>query len=284
MLDYKLLEAFYFVIHDGGFEKAASTLCLTQSAVSQRVKQLEEQAGQVLIIRSSPPKTTESGKLFLHHYLNVANLENNLKLKDSSSREIIKIGINADSLATWFMPLIQNLLGDNKLLELKVDNEAKTIDYLKNGEVIAAISTWDKPIQGCSIKKLGSIRYRLLSTPAFKLKFFPDGLKLNRLEDAPAVIFDQNDSLHADHLKSITGTVPYYPRHNIPSTEQFFNFVLSGHAYGMIPDIQSKICIKNNSLVDLSPDYFQDVELYLHRWAYISESAKEFLDNITLPN
>ena len=58
MLDYKLLEAFAMVIIEGGFEKASRRLHLTQSAISQRVKLLEDQYGQILLKRTSPPEPT----------------------------------------------------------------------------------------------------------------------------------------------------------------------------------------------------------------------------------
>ena len=44
MIDYKLLEAIAIVVQEGGFEKAATVMNLTQSAVSQRVRLLEERA------------------------------------------------------------------------------------------------------------------------------------------------------------------------------------------------------------------------------------------------
>ena len=45
MLDYKLIEALAMVTAEGGFEKAAQSLLITQSAVSQRIKALEELTG-----------------------------------------------------------------------------------------------------------------------------------------------------------------------------------------------------------------------------------------------
>ena len=54
MLDYKHIEALAKVIQEGGFERAAQALFLTQSAVSQRVRQLEESSGQILKTSLSP--------------------------------------------------------------------------------------------------------------------------------------------------------------------------------------------------------------------------------------
>ena len=62
MLDYTSLEALATVLHEGSFERAARRLHVTPSAVSQRVKQLEERLGQVLVQRGSPCTGTEAGQ------------------------------------------------------------------------------------------------------------------------------------------------------------------------------------------------------------------------------
>ncbi len=81
-------------------------MCLTQSAVSQRVRQLEEQAGQILLTRSVPPAVTDAGKWFLAHYLQVRHLEEDLANRTAFGRDpkpvTLSVGVNADSLATWF--------------------------------------------------------------------------------------------------------------------------------------------------------------------------------------
>ena len=59
MIDYQLLKALYAVVTEKGFEKAAQTLFITQSAVSKRIYQLESQLGEPVIIRTKPPKATE---------------------------------------------------------------------------------------------------------------------------------------------------------------------------------------------------------------------------------
>ena len=74
MLDYRLVEAFAAVLEERGFERAALRLRITQSAVSQRVKQLEDELGAVLIVRESPPRATQAGERLLRHYRQVLGL------------------------------------------------------------------------------------------------------------------------------------------------------------------------------------------------------------------
>lgn len=63
--DYRTLQALDAVIRERGFERAAQKLCITQSAVSQRIKQLENMFGQPLLVRTVPPRPTEQGQKLL---------------------------------------------------------------------------------------------------------------------------------------------------------------------------------------------------------------------------
>jgi len=151
MLDYKLIEALARVAQDGGFDKAASTLYITQSAVSQRVKLLEEQMGQILLARTTPPRLTAAGRNLLKHYLQVKRLEEDLfnELEKNVDRGYtsIAVGLNADSLATWFLEAIESfVLNEGILLDIRVDDQEQTHRLLKNGDVVGCISTRDQTL------------------------------------------------------------------------------------------------------------------------------------------
>ena len=79
MLDYLGLAALAAVVREGSFERAARKLHVTPSAVSQRIKQLEERTGQVLVQRGTPCTGTEAGRRLCLHLEQVALLENALR-------------------------------------------------------------------------------------------------------------------------------------------------------------------------------------------------------------
>jgi LysR family transcriptional regulator (chromosome initiation inhibitor) len=54
--DPDALECLAAILEEGGFERAAQRLSITQSAVSQRLRALEAQVGTVLVVRSRPLK------------------------------------------------------------------------------------------------------------------------------------------------------------------------------------------------------------------------------------
>lgn len=283
MLDYKLLDALAHVVQEGGFEKAAKALHLTQSAVSQRVRQLEEQAGMVLLTRSLPPRPTPGGEALLKHYIQVSHLETDLEeqleRKDGQGYRSLAIGINADSLSTWFYPAVSPFIQARKVvLDLRVDDQDQTRKMLKAGEVLGCISSEKEPLQGCSVTFIGTMVYRMAATPAFKAQYFPEGLTLDGLKTAPAVIYNHKDDLHTRYLKQKFGShaPDQVPAHFFPSPEQFLGMILTGTAYGMIPDLQAGEGFKEKTLVDLDPDFQEDVDLFWHRWNIRSSLLEDF--------
>lgn len=277
MLDYKLIEALAMVAREGGFDKAAKALHITQSAVSQRVKLLEELTGQVLIARTTPPRATSAGRDFLRHYLQVKRLEDDLLggmgAPDSKGFTPIAVGVNADSLAFWFLEAIHPfLLEENALLDIRVDDQEQTHRMLKNGEVLGCISTQEQPMQGCRMAYLGRMNYRMTATPEFAEKWFPKGLTPEAVCRAPALIFDRNDELLDKLLFQAFGEVPAaIPAHYVPSVEKYGEFITLGHAYGTLPDQQSMPLIRTGRMTDLSPGCVKSAKLYWHCWNLKSE-------------
>ncbi len=272
MLDYKLIEALFMVVQEGGFDKAARRLYLTQSAVSQRVKLLEEQTGQILLARTTPPRATAAGRRMITHYVQVRRLEDDLlditAEPEASAYTTMAVGVNGDSLATWFFDALRPFLeGHRVLLDLKVDDQDQTQRLLKNGEVIGCISTMNQPMQGCRMALLGQMVYRPVAAPAFRQRWFPAGLVPEAVRQAPFLIFNRKDELHLKLFTQLFGQVPApLPAHYLPSSEKFIDFITDGLAYGMLPDQQSAGLRDQGYLVDLAPGAHVAVELYWHCW------------------
>ena len=283
MLDYKLIEALAMVVQEGGFDRAARRLNLTQSAVSQRIKLLEEQTGQILLARTNPPRPNQAGRRLVKHYLQVKRLEDDLldTLTPSEQNDFVAmaVGINGDSLATWFLEAVRGFLSRERvLLDLRSDDQEQTHRLLKDGEVLGCISTKDQPMQGCRLEYLGCMDYRMLATPAFAARWFPKGFIGNNVRQAPLVIFNRRDELHNQYFNQALGHVPEpVPAHYLPSSERFVDFIASGLAYGMLPDQQSAELLQSGHLVDVCSGCQVTVRLYWHCWNLKSR----LLDNFT---
>lgn len=287
MIDYNQLQAFAIVIEVQNFDKAARRLHITQSAVSQRVKQLEESLGKLLIIRSQPLRPTPAGQQLLRHYRQINLLQSELleSLDDAHAEGFTKlaIGLNADTLATWFMEAIDPLLKESKLLlELRVDDQDQTHRFLRQGEVIGCISASDQPIQGSSCTALGNICYRALATAEFLQHYFPNKVDSDGLKQAPAVEFSQNDELQDRYLEAFFNISGDYPRHRVPSSQAFFDLIVRGHAWGMVPDQQSQLLLNQGQLQELSPGDNLKVQLYWHSWNMTTDVSRRLTERLVL--
>jgi len=273
--DYKLLEALNGVLVLQSFEQAAAKLFITQSAVSQRIKLLEESVGQPVIVRSQPIKVTAAGEKLLRHFQRVQQLENELLpdlLPDSPTKPIkISLAVNADSVATWFLDAIAPVLKQNLVeLDLLISSESRSIDKLRTGEAIGAVSRLSKPLPGYQSFKLGHVEFVLVASPQFKQRYFANGISAQALKLAPGLSFDQNDDMHAKFIsKHFNIDASDYYCHNIRSSEAFVDLAKKGVAYCLISTLQIKQELARGELVNLCPDKSLIDTLYWHSWVLV---------------
>ena len=270
MLDHRLL-AFEAVLQEGSFERAARRLALTQSAVSQRVKLLEAELGQVLLVRSKPVRPTPAGRRLLPYLAQLRLMEAEarraLAPRQAHGPLRLAVGVNADSLATWFIDAVAEVVRDEGLvLDCVVDDQDHTHALLADGEVLGCVSTRPDPMRGCAAERLGVMSYLCAAVPAFRARWFPRGLTRSALEKAPAIVFGRHDDMHETFLLRRFGLDGgQYPHHVVPSSEGFMAFAVAGLGYGFIPEIQARAHLARGELVDLTPER-EDVVLYWHHW------------------
>ncbi|MCK8046500.1 LysR family transcriptional regulator ArgP [Shewanella sp. 1CM18E] len=272
MFDYAHLKALSIVVAQGGFDKAAQHLFISQSAVSQRIKQLEDKVGQSLLIRANPVRPTETGKRLLRHYAQVQLLESELRsemdVDDPSLPTIVKIAVNADSLATWFLPALVEVFKHHKwLLELIIDDEAYTHNLLKNGEAVGCVTTSHLALTGCSSEFLGHMEYLCVATPAFIEQYFEANSTIEDIALAPAVVFSTKDKLHDKFLSFYFGiTDKSWREHKIPSSESFLEAIKMGMGYGLVGHLQAQSLLDSGELVEVFPNKRMQVPLYWQHW------------------
>ena len=282
MFDYKLLAALVAVIQKGGFEQGARSLFITQSAVSQRIRQLEELIGRPALVRSSPPRPTELGQQLMAHFLKVRMLEgeldNEINPKGPKKFTHLSVAINRDSLALWFIEAMGDFLKEeNILLEVLAEDQELTHEHLKDGRVFGCVSARKSPLQGCKLEHLGTMTFYLVSTPSFAKKWFPQGVTRKSLLSAPAVIFDHKDHMLHDFLeKKYKITMDSPPLHVIPALAEYERFIVSGLGFGLLAKRQVENAFKVNTLVDLAPGKHLPLDLYWHSWQLQSEIAEKF--------
>lgn len=272
MLDYSALAAVAAVVREGSFERAARTLGITSSAVSQRVRALEDRLGAVLLVRGQPCSPTEAGARLCAHVEQVRLLEGEVKaalpmLENAGGRgqgpPTVRLAVNADSLGTWFPPAGAAFAeSTGALLDLVLDDEAHTADRLRSGEVLAAVTAEPAPVQGCRTRPLGALRYAATASPAFTRRHFSRGVDAESLGRAPMLRFDRRDRLQARWVRESLGIELAAPTHHAPSTQAFVDLALAGIGWCMNPLALVDGALADGRLVELLPGRRLDVPLY----------------------
>ncbi|EYR62660.1 chromosome replication initiation inhibitor protein [Actinotalea ferrariae CF5-4] len=265
-LDLAQLRALSAAVSEGTLEAAARALHVTPSAVSQRLRGLEVATGRVLLVRSRPVRPTESGEVVLRlaRQVDLLTAETLAELgadPGGGGVPTLPLAVNADSLATWVLPALAPLAGTASF-DLHREDEEHTAALLRSGAVVAAVTTDPHPVPGCSVVRLGAMRYRPVAAPAFVARWFPDGPTADALAAAPVVVFDRKDDLQHRYLAGRLPEPVRPPLHHVPASADFLAAVRLGMGWGMLPDLQTEAERDAGALVVLDPDGALDVVLH----------------------
>jgi LysR family transcriptional regulator (chromosome initiation inhibitor) len=284
MLDYASLAAVAAVAREGSFDKAAAVLGVTPSAVSQRVRSLEERVGAILLTRGVPCRPTDIGAKLCAHVEQVRLLEGEV-IRDlpglagpAPVSSTVRVAVNADSVSTWFPEAAAQFAAETgAMLDLVLEDEAHTADRLRSGEVLAAVTADPSPVSGCKTYPLGAIAYVAVASPAFMARFFADGVGAESLQTAPILRFDRRDQLQARWAREAWDVTISPPTHWAPSTPGMLDMTLVGLGWAMAPMVLAGPYLAAGRLVELSPRRRISVSLY---WQRTRLSAR-LLDQLT---
>ena len=282
MWDSKQLSALAAVAERGSFEAAAEALGITASAVSQRVRALEQEAGFPLLTRNRPCRPTAQGQKLLRYIRSATWLQEELKseLDQTNQAFVWPIAVNHDSLDTWFLPVLAEIAQSEHVLpDIQADNEYHTHKLMAEGLVMAAVSTRAEAMSGCEAKYLGSLQYKLLASPEFASRYFNAGVTSTQIKQAPLLVFNRKDDLLAEFLRehfkvNAKRCMSYY----MPASIPYFQAACLGLAYGLIPDWQSKEALAEGRLIDLLPGKTAQSDLYWHSWKVASPRLQRLND------
>src|SRR6202034_900356 len=189
------LDALVATADHGSFAAAARQLHITPSAVSQRIRALEGATGQVLISRGTPCRPTPHGEglVRLGRQTRLLYDEASQALAGAGPVEL-PVAVNADSLTVWFGDVLAMVARwDGVAIRLQVEDEAHSAQLLRSGDVLAAVTSDPAPVQGCSVERLGALRYLPAAAPWFAQRWrrgdSPDWAAM------PVVIFGAKDEL-----------------------------------------------------------------------------------------
>jgi LysR family transcriptional regulator (chromosome initiation inhibitor) len=277
--DYDSLVSLAAVVREGSFDAAAKSLSVTQSAVSQRIKQLEENVGSVLVIRGRPCMPTEAGLQLCRHVEQVTLLQHELSnrlntLVEGTEQNVatVRIGVNNDSLATWFPLVIRRAAQElNIRFDIVPDDQEHTEQSLKSGDALAVVTAIEKPLQGCTRMSLGAMEYAAVAAADFFKKHFANGVSIDTLTNAPCLAFDRKDTIQEQWMMLCFGEFTKPVTHLVPSYEGYMACCLNGTAWGLIPSLACEEGLQDGSLIELIPDKRMRISLH---WQSSTKSSE----------
>lgn len=271
------------VITEGSFDAAAKALHVTPGAMSQRIKQLEEKVGQLLVIRGQPARPTVAGEVMLRLARQVSLLSDEAAQRlqgprEASAPRVLSLAVNHDSLATWFRPVFTTLAESGELLlDMHWGDASQTGKLLRDGTAVAAILSAPEPIAGCPARRLGLLRYQAVATPAFMRRWFPGGMSAVALSRAPVVFFDRSDELTTRFIRRQFRKPLQLPAHYVPSSHEMVAAVCAGLGWSLLPAALIKDHLQTGQLVRFSHIPHLDRPIYWQAWSSESPLVRHVL-------
>lgn len=260
------LRALLAVIDHGTFEAAARSLRITPSAVSQRIKGLERNTGRVLVERTVPCRATEAGERLVRAGRQMVVLEEDVRQELGEGRAAVNlpVAVNADSLATWFEPVLGVAAGwSDTRLHLEVEDEEYSADHLRRGRVVGAVTADPVPVAGCRTEPLGAMRYLPVAAPVLAGHWARG--RTYDWASMPVLRFNAKDDLQRGVLRDLGVTSPP-PTSQVPSSEGFVAAVRAGLGWAMVPEAQIGDDLDTGRLLLLRSRAHRDVPLHWQVW------------------
>jgi len=261
--DQTQIETLVAVVDTGTFDAAAQRLGVSPSAVSQRIKALENTTGAVLVRRSTPCTATSAGEPLLRLGRQVSLLRQDAwaELRDADVVQL-PLAVEPDSLRTWFGPVMSEVATwPRTALSLTAADAADSAALLRRGEVVAAVTTDPEPIQGCDVEPLGIMMYVAAAAPPVierhRAGSVIDWATMPFVTLYGASVHDQVDPSLASEGPRVA--------HRLPNGEARHDAIRLGLGWGFLPAAVYRDGESSGLLAGL-PRSAIEVPLFWHRW------------------
>lgn len=197
----KHLEALYWVWRLGSFTAAAERLHSTQSAISMRIRDLEEALGQELFDRTArAARLTTKGQELVGYAERVMELMAEIKARIGDPTivsGIVRIGVTEYVALTWLPDLVRELNArfPRVTLEMNVDLTLSLLDKLSGGEIDLAMLPGPIVQPGLRNISLGFVEFAWMASPALKIPDRP--LTPRDLDNWPILTLSKTSNLYA---------------------------------------------------------------------------------------
>jgi len=272
LLDYTQIEALLAVENEGSFVDAGKVLGMSAIGVARRIEKLEKRLGAKLLHRK-PTRTSKAGAVLCNYAREIISREN-LFVSEQRQQGLqpfevspsLKIAVDHHSLNCWFQKVLESHIGSNEghSYDVMISDQDHSLDLMKSGKIIAAITSEKDPIHGFKSYHLGSMEFVPVASPLFKQRYFCDGVTAQTISLAPALRYDSNDALILQWTNNTFDDAVKLIAPRLPSTKAILGSCLAGDGWAMLPNSRIKDALSEGTLVKLLDGEALVKELYWH--------------------
>ena len=252
-IDLELYRVFFVVAKHKHMTKASEELHISQPAISQSIKKLEEQLGGTLFLRSNKGmELTEEGKMFYEYVKGALELINNAENEFTSFKNLdkgkIKIGCSTTLTKLVLLDALKRFHPNYPSININITNDltSNLINDLKLGKldfVIFNESTIKE--SNLNLQKIKELKQGFVYNPLFykdEVKSFED------LNNYPLILQkeESNSRKLLDYI-ALNNNVKLIPKMEVVSQELITEFTNIGLGIGFV-------------IIDLAKRNFNDLE------------------------
>ena len=267
-VNLELYRIFYVVAKHKHMTKASEELHISQPAISQSIKKLEDQLGGTLFLRSNKGmELTEEGKMFFEYIKGALELINNAENEFTSFKDLskgeIKIGCSTTLTKLILLDALKKFHFDYPNINFDITNDltSNLINDLKLGKLDFVIFNESNIKEtNLDLKKVRELKQGFIYNPLF----FKD--EINNFEDLnnyPLILQkeESNSRKLLDYI-ALRNNVKLIPRMEVVSQELITEFVNIGLGIGFVITDLSKRNFKNMKELKLNKK-IPNINVYL---------------------
>ncbi|MDE5889086.1 MAG: LysR family transcriptional regulator, partial [Bacilli bacterium] len=239
-VNLELYRIFYVVAKHKHMTRASEELHISQPAISQSIKKLEDELGGTLFLRSNKGmELTEEGKMFYDYVKGALELINNAENEFTSYKDLskgeIKIGCSTTLTKLVLLESVRNFHQDypNINIEIKNDLTSNLIQDLKVGKLDFVIFNESNiKEKNVNLKMIKNLKQGFI----YNKDYFKDNISsFEELNNYP-LILQKNESNSRKLLDYITEShnVKLIPKMEVVSQELITEFVNIGLGVGFV--------------------------------------------------
>ena len=259
MINLEHYRVFYYVAKHGSITTAAKELCISQPAVSQSLKLLEQNLEVNLFTRTPKGvKLTKEGEVlysFVKRGYEMINLgENSIKKMKNLEEGEIRIGASDMTLQYYLLPFLEQFHEKHPTIKVNVTNgpTPETLAYLKEGKIDFGVVS--EPLlhhKGFQITKVKEIQDVFVAGSRFFM-YKDKVLPLSELEHQPIICLEQNTSSRT-YINEFLGKneVMLTPEFELATSNMIVQFALRNLGIGLVVRSFAKEHIDSGDLIEL---------------------------------